>query len=566
MQRVLTVFLCCLALAPMPASAYVLMDARWQANRFPIVWSLDADGVDDIADESDRAEVIRAFRAWENVSCTTVTIGAPTTLTQAQQRDGVDGVNKVYWVESAWSYGRQTLGVTLPAHNGRGTLIDADILFNGDHYTWRTGSGNYCSNCTDVFSIALHEQGHFLGLDHSCSPGQQCTTATQNAIMYAAYPGRPKQTLGSDDIAGICAMYPNENATNQPRGFPCVRNSNCASGLSCLTPQGGGEAICTTSCSGTCPDGYSCEPATSGSACFRDAPVSGGTAGEGETCSETVGCATGLICIATSAGTSSGTCRYDCSDDAGICPSNQTCYSMPQQGMAVCIPGGGGGNSTPRGTQDEDCPCESGFWCMSIGGGERACKADCDPDAGDCESGLRCNAWGNSRPSGPTEGGYCHGPGTGAGAQCRPCRDDGTCGDGLVCVDYGGAKSCRQPCSATRGCGDGVRCIATPELGSVAALCSCGEPLGGEGDACTSTSACETGLTCVDDDDSRMCLRTCASSSECSDGFECLAIDGRNYCAPTGRNGPSCGCTSAGPGGVLAALALVGALVRRRRR
>ncbi|XP_028755920.1 metalloendoproteinase 5-MMP-like [Neltuma alba] len=53
----------------------------------------------------------------------------------------------------------------------------------------------------DLVWIGLHEVGHLLGLQHSKDP---------NAVMYAfMQPGKSKRALGSDDIAGIKALYPN---------------------------------------------------------------------------------------------------------------------------------------------------------------------------------------------------------------------------------------------------------------------------------------------------------------------------------------------------------------------
>jgi hypothetical protein len=48
----------------------------------------------------------------------------------------------------------------------------------------------------DLYSVALHEAGHALGLGHSDVPG---------AVMYPYY--RLATTLASDDIAGIQALY-----------------------------------------------------------------------------------------------------------------------------------------------------------------------------------------------------------------------------------------------------------------------------------------------------------------------------------------------------------------------
>jgi hypothetical protein len=49
----------------------------------------------------------------------------------------------------------------------------------------------------DLLTVAAHEIGHTLGLDHSDDP---------KALMYASYSG-PRRFLGTDDIAGIQSLY-----------------------------------------------------------------------------------------------------------------------------------------------------------------------------------------------------------------------------------------------------------------------------------------------------------------------------------------------------------------------
>jgi Matrixin len=67
--------------------------------------------------------------------------------------------------------------------------IAGDMHFNADE-SWHTGSS------IDLFSVALHEAGHALGLAHTGNP---------NDVMYPYY----KQTTGlsADDIAGVQALY-----------------------------------------------------------------------------------------------------------------------------------------------------------------------------------------------------------------------------------------------------------------------------------------------------------------------------------------------------------------------
>jgi hypothetical protein len=67
--------------------------------------------------------------------------------------------------------------------------IAGDMHFDADE-SWNVGTG------VDLFSVALHEAGHALGLGHSGLPG---------AVMYPYY--RIQTGLTDDDIAGIQALY-----------------------------------------------------------------------------------------------------------------------------------------------------------------------------------------------------------------------------------------------------------------------------------------------------------------------------------------------------------------------
>lgn len=73
--------------------------------------------------------------------------------------------------------------------------LAGDIIFNtGVTY----GVGTY----TDLFTVAVHEIGHALGLNHSTS-----TTS----VMYSGYNGI-KSSLTTDDVSGIRAIYSNGSA------------------------------------------------------------------------------------------------------------------------------------------------------------------------------------------------------------------------------------------------------------------------------------------------------------------------------------------------------------------
>jgi hypothetical protein len=63
----------------------------------------------------------------------------------------------------------------------------------------------------DLLTVAAHELGHSLGLDHSNDP---------NALMFPSY-FEPRRFLGSDDIAGIQSLYgQNETQPEPPQAPP----------------------------------------------------------------------------------------------------------------------------------------------------------------------------------------------------------------------------------------------------------------------------------------------------------------------------------------------------------
>lgn len=72
-----------------------------------------------------------------------------------------------------------------------------DLHFNKNHQ-WST-SNSINKNEIDVETIALHEIGHILGLEHSLN---------NNSVLFAYYTkGSIKRTLTSDDIDGIRELY-----------------------------------------------------------------------------------------------------------------------------------------------------------------------------------------------------------------------------------------------------------------------------------------------------------------------------------------------------------------------
>jgi len=72
---------------------------------------------------------------------------------------------------------------------------------------------NSDSQNVDLLTVAAHEIGHTLGLDHSNDP---------NALMYPTYSG-PHRFLGSDDVAGVQSLY---GVASAPQPGPNVPSNN----------------------------------------------------------------------------------------------------------------------------------------------------------------------------------------------------------------------------------------------------------------------------------------------------------------------------------------------------
>lgn len=77
-----------------------------------------------------------------------------------------------------------------------GSGVGGNIHFDDDE-TWTTGDRSSSSQPIDFESVALHELGHAIGLDHSSDSA---------AVMFSTYSGSLNE-LTMDDIEGVQALY-----------------------------------------------------------------------------------------------------------------------------------------------------------------------------------------------------------------------------------------------------------------------------------------------------------------------------------------------------------------------
>lgn len=137
-------------------------------------------------------EILRAFQTWASYANINIGLaadgGAPLGTPGAVQGDGRFGDIRI----AAASLG-PAAGAHATPFSWTGTTLSGDVVFNSD-YKFATQGGT--SKAYDLFSVALHEAGHALGLPHSADPDSAM------AESYKVHAG-----LAASDIAAIQALY-----------------------------------------------------------------------------------------------------------------------------------------------------------------------------------------------------------------------------------------------------------------------------------------------------------------------------------------------------------------------
>ena len=236
-------------------------------------FQIDAQGTPDAPSADTYTAIRNSFQTWAAVSCSDLVFPEEPLSTSPQARlvgyfQGAANHNLVLWRTQAcrdvvpandpclrqggcsnmydcWddSNGSGVIATTTTtADSLTGRILDTDIELNdapsstSSKFTFTTVDGLPCTTpmetgCVriDVQNTVTHEAGHSLGLDHSLDP---------KATMYDSAPSgqTSKRILGTDDIAGICTIYPRGADT-----LTCLAPNT--SGCGCSQAQNGPGAV-----------------------------------------------------------------------------------------------------------------------------------------------------------------------------------------------------------------------------------------------------------------------------------------------------------------------------------
>jgi len=170
-----------------------------------VTYHINEEGSADVTLSDVEREVQQGFDAWADADCSYLGFhyGGQTDEDRVGYSpcDGVPNANIVVFRPSDWRHPSQALALTSVTYDlNTGQIVDADIELNDEQFNF-TVTDNPVLVRIDVQNTIAHEVGHLLGLDHS---------PESEATMFAMAPSGETgmRTLDSDDIAGVCDIYP----------------------------------------------------------------------------------------------------------------------------------------------------------------------------------------------------------------------------------------------------------------------------------------------------------------------------------------------------------------------
>ena len=194
----LLVAVCVWWIARPPALAFVpfLSGAKWKT--LPVAYKIHQGGLPSTGNRSEFVAVHAGFEAWENIEDSAIAFSYQGT-TEASVA-ALDYTNLVSFQDEIFDFGSDVIAVTLTYYADSvedPPIVDADIVFNPNlHFSSDGAPGTF-----DLQSIATHEVGHFLGLDHTAIVSATMNPRAGSGVTFF-------RVLQTDDRIGCSVLYP----------------------------------------------------------------------------------------------------------------------------------------------------------------------------------------------------------------------------------------------------------------------------------------------------------------------------------------------------------------------
>lgn len=159
-------------------------------------------GSDDIPDGSHVTAVRNAIDEWNRATDTTLQLVENTSEAAVSRTDWeADDIHLVLWDEdnsSGFFGGNGAVAITPIFFFSNGVIADADVLFNGEDFTFTTTNepGSF-----DVQTVATHELGHLVGFDHSGWAGATMFPFVETTVEL-------QRSIALDERVGLRDAYP----------------------------------------------------------------------------------------------------------------------------------------------------------------------------------------------------------------------------------------------------------------------------------------------------------------------------------------------------------------------